>query len=484
MALYPERILVIIVSIIKKLQQLLHQEGAILMEKKIPFSTYAVIGTMLFGMFFGAGNLIFPIQLGQLAGTNFWPALIGFLVTAIGLPFMGILAIGLSGSSGLRDLAGRVHPIFGLGFAAVLYLTIGPFFAIPRTATVPFVVGFESFIPEGQTTLWLAVFSFVFFAIVYYFCLNPAKVMDYIGKYLTPAFLVFLFLLIIVALVRPMGSFQPPSGDYTDLAFMTGFTEGYNTMDALASLAFGIVVINAIKSKGITDKKAVAKATWKSGIFAMGLMMLIYGLITYMGASSVMSIGLFDNGGVIFAEVAKHYFGSFGAVLLGIIIVLACLKTSIGLIAACSEFFHEIVPKVSYKTFVFLLSFVSFLIANLGLTKIIQFAVPVLMFLYPIAIVLILLGLASSFFGNKQKVYTVSVAFTFFVSVIDGYNALKDSLPNAAVSFLDVVDSAYAAYLPFYDIGLGWIVPAVIGAAIGLLWPGHNDRGHTVPVDA
>lgn len=134
-----------------------------------------------------------PIQLGQLAGTNFWPALIGFLVTAIGLPFLGILAIGLSGSTGLRDLASRVHPVFGIGFATVLYLTIGPFFAIPRTATVPFVVGFEPYISPGQAGLWLGIFSFVFFAIVYFFSLHPAKVMDYIGKYLTPAFLVFLF---------------------------------------------------------------------------------------------------------------------------------------------------------------------------------------------------------------------------------------------------------------------------------------------------
>ena len=163
------------------------------MKTKISFSTYAIIGTMLFGLFFGAGNLIFPIQLGQLSGTNFWASLIGFLVTAIGLPFLGILAIGLSGSNGLRDLANRVHPAFGVTFAMALYLTIGPFFAIPRTATVPFVVGFEPFIAADQVTLFLALFSFVFFAIVYYFSLNPAKIMDIIGKYLTPAFLVFLF---------------------------------------------------------------------------------------------------------------------------------------------------------------------------------------------------------------------------------------------------------------------------------------------------
>lgn len=444
------------------------------MEKKIPFSTYAIIGTMLFGMFFGAGNLIFPIQMGQLAGTNFWPALIGFLITAIGLPFLGILAIGLSGSNGLRDLASRVHPIFGVIFALALYLTIGPFFAIPRTATVPFVVGFEPFIAPEQIKLWLAVFSFVFFAIVFYFSLNPAKVMDYIGKYLTPAFLVFLFILIAISIFSPMGSFHGPTSTYVQEAFMTGFKEGYNTMDALASLAFGIIVIHAIKRTGITDKKEIAKATWKSGIFAMGLMMLIYGLITFMGASSVKTVGVFDNGGQIFAAVAEHYFGAYGAILLAIIIILACLKTSIGLITACSEFFHEVFPKISYKSFVLALCMISFAIANFGLTNIITFAVPVLMFLYPIAIVLILLALISSLFKNKQSVYVVTIFVTILISMVDGYNALVANVPSFEVTVLTKISTFYAEVLPFYSIGLGWIVPAFIGFLIGWIIPSKS----------
>lgn len=453
--------------------------GEMTMEKKIPFSTYAVIGTMLFGMFFGAGNLIFPIQMGQLAGTNYWLALIGFLVTAIGLPFLGILAIGLSGSNGLRDLASKVHPVFGLLFALALYLTIGPFFAIPRTATVPFVVGFEPFIDPSQITLWLAVFSFVFFAIVFYFSLNPAKIMDIIGKYLTPAFLVFLFVLIGISLFSPMGNFVEPAGAYINEAFMTGFKEGYNTMDALASLAFGIVVIHAIKRTGITDKKEIAKATWKSGIFAMALMMLIYGLITYMGSSSVTAIGTYENGGQIFAAVADYYFGSYGAILLAIIIVLACLKTSIGLITSCSEFFHEVFPKVSYKAFVVLLCIVSFVIANVGLTNIITYAVPVLMFLYPLAIVLIILALFGPLFGYKQSVFATAILFTFFISVIDGYNALINNVPAFEMSAFTTVSEIYAQYLPLYSIGLGWIVPAVIGVVIGLCIP-VNDKSNAV----
>ncbi|GLC86881.1 branched-chain amino acid transport system II carrier protein [Lysinibacillus piscis] len=433
------------------------------MQQKVSFSTYVVIGTMLFGLYFGAGNLIFPIQLGQLAGTHFWLALGGFLVTAIGLPFLGILAIGLSGSNGLLDLANRVHPLFGVIFSIALYLTIGPFFAIPRTATVPFVVGFEPYIGVEHTTLWLALFSLVFFAIVYYLSLNPAKIMDYVGKYLTPAFLIMLFVLIVISIIKPMGAFGEPAGDYVTQAFMTGFKEGYNTMDALASLAFGIVVIAAIKRTGISDRKEIAKVTWKAGIFAMALMTLLYGLIAYMGASSLAIVGTLENGGLIFAAVAEHYFGAFGAILLAAIIVLACLKTSIGLITSCSEFFNELYPKVSYQRFVLILCLVSFGIANFGLSKIIQFAVPVLMFIYPLAIVLILL----TFVTNKRAVYVTTILLTFFVSIIDGYTALVANIPAVQIGFLENTATFYAEVLPFYGIGLGWLVPAFIGAVLG-----------------
>ena len=453
-------------------------KGVFVLKEKIPFSVYAVTGTMLFGMFFGAGNLIFPIQMGQLAGTNFWPALIGFVTTAIGLPFLGILAIGMTGSSGLRQLAGRVHPIFGSVFSVALYLTIGPLFAIPRTATVPFVVGFEPYIAHDQIRLYLGVFSLLFFLLVYYFSLNPAKILDYIGKYLTPAFLAFLFILIVTSIVNPMGSFGAPSGDYTELAFITGFKEGYNTMDALASLAFGIVVIQAIKRQGIESPADIAMTTLKSGVFAMSLMMLLYGLITYIGASSVSAVGLHENGGLIFAAVAGHYFGPYGALLLAAIIVLACLKTSIGLVTSCSEFFHDMFPKTGYRQFVTILCAVSFVIANFGLNNIIQFAVPVLMLLYPLAIVLIILALASPLFAGRSSVFASAMILTFGVSFFDGYSALINSIPAASVSALDSVVNFYEKSLPLYSLGLGWLLPALIGAAVGMLIPKSMDRNN------
>ncbi|WP_379971323.1 branched-chain amino acid transport system II carrier protein [Ectobacillus sp. sgz5001026] len=440
------------------------------MQKNNYYLTYVIVGTMLFGMFFGAGNLIFPIQLGQLAGNHFWLALIGFLTTAIGLPLIGIIAIGLSGSNGLKDIASRVHPIFGISFSICLYLIIGPLFALPRTATVPFAVGIQPYVSQSMQTPMLAIFSFVFFAAVYYFSRNPAKAMDYIGKYLTPIFLFFLFLLIIISFIKPMGTFNNAQSTYVTQPFTTGFKEGYNTMDALASLAFGIIVINAIKQRGITDAKKIADVTWKSGLFAMGLMTVIYGCIAYMGGTSVNQVGLLENGGLIFGAVSHHYFGTFGGLLLALIIVLACIKTSIGLVTSCSTFFNEVFPKVSYKTFVFIMSFISFIIANVGLTNIVKLAVPVLMIVYPIAIVLILLTLFADLFKSNSAVYFSTVALTLIISLIDGYNALITMMPGTQNVVFDGIAKFYSNILPFYDLGLGWLVPAAIGTLIGLVF--------------
>lgn len=362
-------------------------------------------------------------------------------------------------------------------FLLPFYLTIGPLFAIPRTATVPFVVGFEPYVKPEYIGIYLAVFSLLFFALVYYYSMNPAKIIDYIGKYLTPAFLIFLFFLILTSIVKPMGSFQMPIGDYNELAFITGFKEGYNTMDALASLAFGIVVIQAIKSRGITSPSEIARTTLKSGVFAMALMMIIYGLITFIGASSVSSVGTYENGGLIFAAVAKHYFGSYGGILLALIIVLACLKTSIGLVTSCGEFFYDLNPKFSYKTYVRVLCALSFIIANFGLSNIIMFAVPVLMLLYPLAIVLILLALSSKLFRDKRSVYAAAMIFTFSVSLLDGYRAMQNSIPGLSVSFFERIMQSFSSNLPLYDLGLGWLLPAFIGVGIGIVWPTSlNDK--------
>ncbi|MEQ2525238.1 branched-chain amino acid transport system II carrier protein [Robertmurraya yapensis] len=436
------------------------------MKNKLSFSSYSVIGVMLFALFFGAGNLIFPAQLGQNAGSNIWPAVIGFLVTGVGLPLFGLLAIGFSGSSNLQELASRIHPKYAVFFTALLYLTIGPFFATPRTGTVAYDIGIAPFISDDFTQIGLLIFTFVFFGITLWLSLNPAKIVDRVGKILSPAIIVLLFVLLVMVLVNPMGSIEAPQAAYSSGAFAKGFIEGYNTMDALASLVFGIIVINAIRGMGITSKNEILSATVKTGIIAVSLLAIIYVGVAYLGATSVGKIGLFETGGPVLSEASSYYFGTFGSIMLAVIIILACLTTSIGLITACGEYFHTLFPKVSYKAFVWFFSVFSFVIANFGLANIITFSIPVLMFLYPLAVTLMILAFLSPLFNHARIVYVAGTAVAFMISFVDGLKTLCDSLEIAYFSWLQAIINFYEKVLPLYNQGLGWLLPVLIAVVI------------------
>ncbi|MDT1996553.1 branched-chain amino acid transport system II carrier protein [Carnobacterium divergens] len=438
------------------------------MDKRLSLSSYIFIGSMLFGLFFGAGNLIFPVHLGQEAGVNVGPATLGFLITGIGLPFLGVVAIGVSKSDGLFDLASRVHPLYGMCMTVLLYLTIGPFFALPRTGTVSYEIGIAPFISSSYHSLGLIIFTIIFFGVALIFSMKPTKILMYVGKILNPLFLVFLGVLIVTAFIKPMGSIQAADvhGAYVTNPFFKGFTEGYNTMDALASLAFGIIVVQTIKGLGVHNPRNIALDTLKSGTVSLILMGIIYGSLTYIGAMSVGKFKLSDNGGVALAQIADYYFGSFGSILLAIIVTVACLKTAIGLISACSETFHEMFPKfLSYKQFVVAFTLLACGIANVGLTNIITLSIPVLMFLYPLAITLILLGLLSPLFKNRQIVYVLTTIFTIFVSFADGLNAMPESIRETGIA--QGILSFYTTYLPLFDIGMGWVLPAIVGLVLG-----------------
>ena len=276
------------------------------------------VASMLFGMFFGAGNLIFPVSMGQLSGNNMWQAATGFLITGVGLPLLGVVALGISREDGLMGLSSRVGRRYGKFFTCILYLTIGPFFAIPRCATVAYTVGVERIIPDSMQTAVLAVFSLLFFAAVLFFSLRPGEILTWIGKVLNPLFLLFLGLLVIRALLSPMGSISgaAPEGAYAAGAFYQGFLEGYNTMDALAGLAFGIIVVNVIRDLGVENPGDAAKNTVRSGILSSVLMAVIYVLVTVVGAQSRGVFPPSSNGGEALALIAGHYFGPAGAVIL------------------------------------------------------------------------------------------------------------------------------------------------------------------------
>ena len=440
------------------------------MKNQLTWKQRILVAGTLFGMFFGAGNLIFPVHLGQLAGANMLPATVGFIITAVGIPILGVAAIGNTHSSGLFDLSSKVGRGYGYFFTCLLYLTIGPFFAIPRCATTSFTTGIAPLIGDFPEAAALLIFSAIFFILVLIFSLRPSGITVWIGKIINPLFLVFLAILVTSALLSPSAAVAEviPEAGYESGALFSGFIEGYGTMDAIAGLAFGIVVIDIIRSMGIREDGAIAKDVLRSGILTGILMAVIYIATILMGAQSR---GLFEtsaNGGIALAQISSHYLGTAGSIVLALTITFACLKTSIGLVTSCSEAFVQMFPKaLSYKAWAWIFSLFSFAVSNFGLSRIIDYSLPVLMFLYPLAITLIILALAGNLFGHDRRVYR---AVTAFVCISAAFDLLK-TLPAALQESLNLapIISLGRTILPWFDLNLGWVIPAALGLVIGLL---------------
>lgn len=449
------------------LDELFLNEREIYMNEKLTWKNLFFIGSMLFGLFFGAGNLIFPVFLGQQAGRNVLLAIIGLLITGVGLPLLGVASMGLTGSNSVFDLAGKVNRPFAYVFTILLYLTMGPLFAIPRLATISFQLGIAPFVAPKQQNFVLLIFSAIFFLITFLLARKPSKLMTYVGKWLTPIFLILLGILVVAAFVKPMGNLNLlPQGQYANNPVLTGFTEGYNTMDALASLAFGVVVIDTIKSLGVKNPSQIAKDTIKSGLISVILMGVIYTFLALIGTMSVNKLPLAANGGITLAQVFHYYFGSFGSILLALIAIIACLKTSIGLASAFGETATEMFPKFNYQIVLTVATGLSFLVANIGLTKLINYSTPVLMFLYPMAMILILIAVMKPIVGESKVVFGLTALFTVVPALFAGINALPKNLHSNNLVHQVLL---WNNHLPLATMSLGWVVPALIGLIIGVV---------------
>ena len=438
------------------------------MKRRLTLKEYIILSSMLFGMFFGAGNLVFPVSMGQQAGANLFPAIAGFCLTGVGIPLLGIAAMGISRSEGLFDMCLRVGRPYAYFFTLLLYLSIGPLFAIPRTATVSFSVGIQPVIHADNTALALCVFSALFFAAVLFFSLRPSGIMTWIGKMLNPLFLLFLTVLAVTALANPMSpiSAAAATGKYETMSFFQGFLEGYNTLDAVASLVFGIILVESIRNLGVTEPKAISASTLLSGVLSTLLMAAIYCILTVLGAQSQSVIGVSKDGGEALYLIGSHYFGTFGGILLGCIVTFACLKTAIGLVTSCATAFVEMFPRtLSYRAYATLFCLFSFGIANFGLSRIIELSLPALMFLYPLTITLILLCLFGHLFDYDKRVFRCVTLFTFVPALLDFLNALPEGARS--VLFGDSIHNI-AMRLPLFSIGMGWVIPSLIGLALGL----------------
>lgn len=418
-----------------------------------------LIGLMLFSLFFGAGNLIFPPFLGQSAGDKTWLAMIAFFITAVGFPVLGVVAVAKSG--GLTNLAKRVNNVFAVVFTVLVYLSIGPGLGIPRAGSLPFEMVVSPYLPQTiSKSFALFLFTFIFFSVAYWLSLSPTKLINRMGKVLTPLLLLLIAVIFLGSLFKPLGSYSAASGDYSTNPLVKGFLDGYLTMDTIAALNFGIVIALAIKSKGIEDEKTVVSISIKAGLIAGGLLVLIYSLLAHLGATSGFRFGATENGAQTLTNVTTYIFGKPGAILLAATFTLACLTTSVGLITSCSQYFATLTNKISYKSFVRILSLSSMVLANLGLTKILAISVPVLNAIYPMAIMLIILSMLDNLLKESSLVYKFTILFTGVVSIVDALSQVGFKL--------DFI-SDLLSKLPLYSQGLGWVVPALFGIILGLL---------------
>ena len=417
---------------------------------KLNKKNMVVISFMLFSLFFGAGNLIFPPFLGQNAGEHAFTAMAGFLLTAVVLPVLGVIVV--ARFDGLDKLSGKVGKRFALIFTLLIYLSIGPGLGIPRAASVPFEMAVSPYLPvDANRTLWMVLYSALFFLVALWLCLNPGKLVQRIGRVLTPSLLILLVLLFISFVTKGNVNVAPALDSYQSSAFLKGFTEGYNTMDTNATLNFGLVISTTLVSFGLNEKKDRITHTVYAGIFAGSILAIVYMMLSYMGMCSSGVYAVQENGAWTLRCIVQQVFGDGGAILLAAIFTLACLTTCVGLINSISQFFSILFKKVSYKVWVIGIVCFSFLVCNLGLNVILSISVPVLNIVYPVSIVLILLGLTDTLWQDHPYVYPFTVLGTAVFSVLH----TLDTLGITFGVFSDVLKM-----IPLYSSGFGWVIVA------------------------
>ena len=420
------------------------------MQQKLSGRNLLLVGFTLFSMFFGAGNLIFPPHLGAQAGATLWPAFAGLAVSAIGLPIAGVVAVARAG--GLDKLASRVHPLFAPVFTVLVYLSIGPCLAIPRTAST----SFQMLVPlvGGGAGLQL-IYSVLFFTAAFCVALHPDKLTDLLGRILCPCLIGLIVVLFAGCLAHPLTAhYAAPSAEYVSLPAAQGILYGYQTMDTLAGLNFGAVIALNIRARGITEGPAVERGTIRAGFIAGGLLLAVYVMLGHAGAQTGAVHPGLATGAEVLTALAQDLFGRAGLVLVAAIFVIACFNTCVGLIACVGQYFHQLLPRIPYPAIAALFAAASMLISNLGLAGIIRLSTPVLNAIYPAAIVLITLSFVPGL-ERRRAVYPLCVGCTAVQSI-------AAALPLGPLSTL-------ANALPLAGLGFGWVLPAAAGFIIGIL---------------
>lgn len=418
-----------------------------------------LMGITLFSMFFGAGNLIFPPFLGALAGTHTWTAFLGFAASAVGLPVLGVVAVTLSG--GLDRLASRVHPKFAFVYTIILYLAIGPCLAIPRTASTSFSITVQPFVPKGVSlgTVQL-IYSLVFFALAALVALHPERLTDFLGRWLSPILLILIVSVFVGTLLKSPGEAAAPASAYQSMAPVQGFLDGYQTMDTLAALNFGLIIAVNIRAKGITKEKSVMNETICAGWIAGIVLLAVYGALTFIGMHSGERFPDTENGTEVLTAVSGFLFGKTGMIILAACFFIACFNTCVGLLSCCGKYFNSICPRLSHRTWVWGFAAVSLLIANVGLNAILKFSIPVLNAIYPLAILLIVLAFSDRWLKRFRYVYPCAALFC-------GVSSILMVLEQQGV-FGEKISDIFRL-IPGYTAGFGWLIPTMAGIVLGII---------------
>lgn len=416
-----------------------------------------VVGFMLFAMFFGAGNLIFPVGLGYEAGNHYLIAIIGFMLTGIGLPLLTMIA-GSFASNGYPDILKQINPIFSTVFLTIVYIMIGPFSGIPRTASTSYEMSVVPLI--GDFGRWpLFIFSVIFFAIVLFLALSPDDLSNAIGKYLTPALLLTIAILIIRSFVIYHTNGSSVAGErFNQSPAMTiGFSEGYLTMDSIAALAFTLVLSSTIKQFGVTDRKQAFIGSLWSSLLASGLLGIIYFSLGWVGNhTNVMNIPSGQNAGTyLLVNTATEGFGYIGMIVLGLVVLLACITTATGLISSVASYLHGLLPQLSYRGLAIGITVVSCILANLGLNQILKISTPMLEIVYPITITIVFALLVLRWIPGSKLSMQLAIAVVTIISILS--TLARHGMPGFQ----------WLTALPLFEMQLEWLPFMIIALLIG-----------------
>lgn len=425
------------------------------------------LGFMTFAFFLGAGNLIFPPFAGMLAGENMSWAMLGFLITAVGLPLSGLIAVAKTNG----NVMSLLPPLAATALAVAIYIIIGPAFAAPRTGLVAFEIGVRPFLTSPNESIEIGsitlnfpqmLSTFIFFAVAVALALNPGKLLDNIGKLLTPILIGLLVILSISVILFSGAEPSVATGGYHDNPLSKGIIEGYNTMDTLASLMFGMLIIDVLKKKGVTEAKAQTSYLIRAAFIAAAGLAFVYISLFYLGSIAGELANGSENGGQILMSYVDMRFGTMGAILLSAVVSLACLTTAVGLLVACSEFFEELVPAASYRFLVIFFGCICALVANVGLTQLISISIPVLVCIYPVAIALVAVTYITPRLSRPEFSHRMVLSVALVFGLVDGLKAAG-------------VDVHVFDFMPLFDQGMAWVIPTAVAMIICTALPAKRN---------